>query len=143
MSRGTHVRFCESIEGKFLFATRLMFSLTRKEIMDLSQSVISSRIKHAPNVFAFTENGVAMLSSVLNSRRAVQVNIQIMRAFTRLRLYLSTHKQLAEKLKELAVHISGQDDKIQAIIEVINRLLRRPSIEVPKPRFRISGFKKS
>ena len=58
-----------------------MFSLTREEIMNLSQSVISSKIKHAPNVFVFTEQGVAMLSSVLNSERAIQVNIHIMRVF--------------------------------------------------------------
>lgn len=57
------------------FPTNFMFSLTREEIMNLSQIVISSRIKHAPNVFVFTEQGVAMLSSVLNSERAVQVNI--------------------------------------------------------------------
>ena len=49
------------------FPSDFMFSLTREEIMDLSQIVISSRIKHAPNVFVFTEQGVAMLSSVLNS----------------------------------------------------------------------------
>ena len=52
--------------------------------MNLSQIVISSRIKHAPNVSAFTEQGVAMLSSVLNSLRAVHVNIEIMKAFVRL-----------------------------------------------------------
>lgn len=53
--------------------------------MNLSQNVIRSKIKHAPNVFAFTEQGVAMLSSVLKSERAVQVNIAIMRTFVKLR----------------------------------------------------------
>lgn len=57
------------------FPDDFMFSLTRQEIMNLSQSVISSKIKHAPNVFAFTQEGVAMLSSVLRSKRAIQVNI--------------------------------------------------------------------
>ena len=52
-----------------------MLSLTREEIMDISRIVTSSRIKHAPNVFVFTEQGVAMLSGVLNSERAIQVNI--------------------------------------------------------------------
>jgi hypothetical protein len=62
-----------------------MFALTREEIMNLSQIVISSRIKHAPNVFVFAEQGVAMLSGVLNSERAIQVNIAIMRTFVKLR----------------------------------------------------------
>ena len=63
------------------FPDDFMFSLHRDEIMNLSQIVISSKIKHAPSVFAFTEQGVAMLSSVLKSERAVQVNIAIMRVF--------------------------------------------------------------
>lgn len=60
------------------FPDDFMFSLTREEIMNLSQIVISSGIKHAPNVFVFTEQGVAMLSGILNSKRAVQMNIAIM-----------------------------------------------------------------
>jgi len=56
------------------FPEDFMFTLTREEIMNLSQIVTSSKIKHAPNVFAFTEQGVAMLSSVLNSERAILVN---------------------------------------------------------------------
>lgn len=67
------------------FPEDFMFSLTRDEIMNLSQNVIRSKIKHAPNVFTFTEQGVAMLSSVLKSERAVQVNIAIMRTFVKLR----------------------------------------------------------
>lgn len=63
------------------FPEDFMFSLTRKEILNLSQSVIGSKIKHTTNVFAFTEQGTAMLSSILNSKRAVQVNIAIMRVF--------------------------------------------------------------
>ena len=79
------------------FPPDFMFSLTRQEIMNISQFVISSaagtnmsqiatssNVKHSKNVNAFTENGVAMLSSVLRSERAIEVNIQIMRAFTRL-----------------------------------------------------------
>ncbi len=69
-------------------------SLTREEIRNLSQIVISSGIKHAPNVFAFTEQGVAMLSSVLNSERAVQINIAIMRAFSNCGKYSQRIKSL-------------------------------------------------
>ncbi|MFA4919410.1 MAG: ORF6N domain-containing protein [Thermodesulfovibrionales bacterium] len=80
------------------FPEDFMFALTREEIMNSSQIVISSRIKHAPNVFVFAEQGVAMLSGVLNSERAIQVNIAIMRTFVKLREMLSSNKELAHKL---------------------------------------------
>ena len=71
--------------------------------MNLSQTVISSKMKHAPNIFAFTEQGVAMLSTVLKSERAVNVNIEIMRTFVRLRQMLASNTQLARKLKSIAI----------------------------------------
>jgi len=76
--------------------------------------------------YAFTEQGIAMLSSVLNSKRAIQVNIQIMRAFIKLREILSTHKELAQKLKELELKMDSHDEQIQTIFEVINQLLTPP-----------------
>lgn len=109
-----------------------MFVLTRKEILNLSQFVISSKLKHAPNVYAFTEQGVAMLSSVLRSKRAIQVNIAIMRAFVKLRRILSTHKELAHKLRELERRIEKHDAEIKDIFEAIRQLMRQP--EEPKRR---------
>lgn len=85
--------------------------------------------------FAFTEQGVAMLSSVLKSKRAVKVNIQIMRAFVMLREILSTHKELAHKLKELELKIESHDEQITAIFEAINQLIVQPE----KPKRKI-GF---
>ena len=76
-----------------------------------------------------------MLSSVLNSKRAIQINIQIMRAFVKLREILSTHKELAQKLKKLELKIDSHDQQIQAIFEVINQLLTTPE----KPKRKI-GF---
>jgi hypothetical protein len=76
-----------------------------------------------------------MLSSVLNSRKAIKMNIQIMRAFVKLREILSTHKYLAEKLKELELKIDSHDQQIQAIFDVINQLLSPPE----KPEKKI-GF---
>lgn len=67
------------------FPPDFMLTLVREEIRNISQIVICSDIKHAKNVFAFTEQGVAMLSSVLNSQQAIEVNITIMRAFVRMR----------------------------------------------------------
>ena len=103
-----------------------MFALTREEIRNISQIVISSKIKHAPNVLAFTEQGVAMLSGILKSDRAIEVNIVIMRVFVRLRELLATRKELAVKLKELEERIQDHDEKIMAIFEAIRQLVTPP-----------------
>ncbi len=117
-----------------------MFSLTRQEIRDLSQLVISSKIKHSPNVFAFTEQGVSMLSSVLKSKRAVKVNIQIMRAFVKLRQILSTNKELVHKLSQLERKTEKHDTEIQAIFKAIRQLMTPP--EKPKSRIGFRSIKK-
>ena len=85
------------------FPGDFMFELTKEENQSLrSQNVILKRGQHSKYLpFAFTEQGVAMLSSVLSSERAIRVNIEIMRAFVRLRDMLSTHKELARKLADL------------------------------------------
>jgi phage regulator Rha-like protein len=117
------------------FPEDFMFSLTREEIMNLSQIVISYKIKHAPKIQAFTEQGVAMLSSALKSKKAIQVNIAIMRAFVKLRQLLSANKELAAKLKELEQRIEKHDTEIHAIFEAIRQLMTPPD----KPKRRI-GF---
>ena len=75
---------------------------------------------------AFTEQGVAMLSSVLRSSRAIQVNIEIIRVFVRLRQILSTHKALARKLAELELRLQDHDGQIQVIFEAIRQLMTPP-----------------
>jgi hypothetical protein len=119
------------------FPEDFMFSLTRAEIMNLSQFVISSKLKHAPNVYAFTEQGLAMLSSVLRSKRAIQVNIAIMRAFVKLRKILSTHKELAHKLSQLERKIEKHDVEIKVIFDAIRELMTPPK----KPQKRIGFYK--
>jgi hypothetical protein len=114
------------------FPPDFMFTLTRDEIMRISQIVTSSEIKYAKRVRAFTERGVAMLSSVLNSPRAIEVNIAIMRAFVHLRKMMTSHKELAKKLKELEHHIKDHDEQIQAIFEAIQQLITLP--EDPKKK---------
>ena len=81
------------------FPSDFMFELTRDEIRRISQFVIS--LKFSNSVFAFTEQGVAMLSSVLNSQKAILVNIEIIRIFTKLREYILSHKDLQKKIEEL------------------------------------------
>lgn len=104
------------------FPADFLLPLTRKEIRDLSQIVISSDIKHAPNVFAFTEQGVAMLSGVLNSPRAVQVNIEIMRAFVQLRQLLSSNADLARRLDSLE---SKYNRKFKIVFDAIRELMAK------------------
>jgi phage regulator Rha-like protein len=86
--------------------------------------------------YVFTEQGVAMLSSVLTSKRAVQVNIAIVRAFVKLREILSTHKKLAHKMKELESKIEKQDEHIYTIFEAINNLMESPEKKKGKIGFK-------
>jgi hypothetical protein len=107
------------------FPEDFMFPLTREEITRISQFVISSSaslgtLKFSKRVMVFTEYGIAMLSSVLNSPRAIQVNIQIMRTFGRLRSMISSHKDLARKLAELEKKYDGQ---FQIVFEAIRQIL--------------------
>ncbi|MBN2058158.1 MAG: ORF6N domain-containing protein [Candidatus Saganbacteria bacterium] len=102
------------------FPDDFMFSLTRQEISSISQ-IATSSLKFSKNVNAFTENGVAMLSSVLKSKRAVQVNIQIMRTFAKLRQMLSSHKELREKL-EIMEH--KYDKQFRVVFEAIRSMIK-------------------
>lgn len=115
------------------FPNDFMFELTREEIRNISQFVICSpAIKHARNVYAFTEQGIAMLSGVLNSPSAVQVHIAIMRTFVQLRVILSTHADLARKLEEME---KKYDRQFRVVFDAIRQLMKPPD----KPRKRI-GF---
>lgn len=117
------------------FPSDFMFQLTNEEFADLrSQAVISSGHggrRHAP--YAFTEQGVAMLSSVLRSQRAVQVNIAIMRAFVRLREMLASHAELARKLDELE---RRYDDQFAQVFEAIRELMA-PAEDSPDDRVQV------
>jgi hypothetical protein len=112
-----------------------MFQLTREEYEALRSRFATlnlGRGKHRKYLpYAFSEQGVAMLSSVLNSRRAVEVNIEIMRAFVRLRQLISTHKELFQKLIELERKIGAHDEQIQVIFDTIRQLMTPP---VPNKR---------
>jgi hypothetical protein len=113
----------------YRFPEDFMFPLTREEIMRISQFVISSAqhgaktLKFSKSVMAFTEHGVAMLSSVLKSRRAIQVNIEIMRAFVRLRRILASHAELARKLDALE---KKYDAQFKVVFDAIRELMRPP-----------------
>ena len=116
------------------FPTDFMFRLTASEARNLrSQSVTSSWGGHRYLPHAFTEQGVAMLSSVLNSERAIQVNIAVMRAFVRLRQMLSTHKDLARRLDELE---KRYDSQFKMVFDAIRELMEPPAKLRPVIGFR-------
>lgn len=109
------------------FPADFVFALTREEIAGISQTVTSSRgLKFSKQVRAFTEEGVAMLSSVLRSERAVKVNIAIMRAFVRLREALETNRDLPRKFAELEKRVGKHDREIGAMIDAIRQLMTAP-----------------
>jgi len=116
------------------FPGDFMFQLVKEENLKC-QNVTSSYGGRRYLSYAFTEQGIAMLSSILNSERAVQVNIQIMRAFVRFRQTLALHKELADKFKELESRVDGHDT---AILQVVAEIKRIVAIE-EKPKRRI-GF---
>jgi len=121
------------------FPSDFMFQLSKGEFENLKSQIVISSWGGArrSRPYAFTEQGVAMLSSILNSKKAIKVNIQIMRAFVKLREILSTHKELAQKLKELELKIDSHDQQIQAIFDVINQLITSPDPPKRKMGFTI------
>lgn len=112
------------------FPQDFMFRLTAAEAAALnrSQSVTGSQKHRDPRYrpFAFTEQGVAMLSSVLRSQRAVQVNVEIMRAFVRLRRILAVNADLARRLDELDRRMGAHDEQFVYVIRTIRQLMQPP-----------------
>jgi hypothetical protein len=118
------------------FPKDFMFQLSRDEDESLRSQIVTSKIgrggrRYRP--YVFTEQGVAMLSSVLNSERAVQVNIAIMRAFVRLREMVGSNKELATKLEALEKKYDGQ---FRVVFQAIRKLMQPP----PSTTSRRIGF---
>ncbi len=105
------------------FPPDFAFELTREEIMGISQIVTSSNLRFSKRVTVFTEQGVAMLSSVLRSKRAVSVNIEIMRTFVKLRQTLASNTQLSRRLDNLE---SKYDHQFKIVFDAIRRLMSPP-----------------
>ncbi|MBI4712482.1 MAG: ORF6N domain-containing protein [Planctomycetes bacterium] len=114
------------------FPADFMFQLSKPEFANLKSQIVTSRwggLRRA-TPYAFTEQGVAMLSSILNSKRAIQVNIAIMRTFVKLRRIISSHKKLAGRLDTLE---KKYDSQFRAVFDAIRQLMETPA-EPPKPR---------
>jgi hypothetical protein len=117
------------------FPADFMFQLKAEEVENLRSQIVTSSWggrRYLP--FVFTEQGVAMLSSVLKSDRAIQVNIAIMRAFVKLREILETHRELAQRLEELELKYERHEGQIGEVFEAIRALL------ASRPNKRSIGF---
>jgi hypothetical protein len=121
------------------FPKDFMFELTKKEYENLRNQIGTSRwggTRYMP--MAFTEQGVAMLSSVLNSKTAIEVNIRIIRVFTKIRQYALTHKEILLQLAKLEKEVKGNSKDIENIFAVIKELIEKERKPVPRNRI---GFK--
>ncbi|MES1215132.1 MAG: ORF6N domain-containing protein, partial [Bacteroidota bacterium] len=125
------------------FPDDFMFQLNTEEFKNLIfQNGTSSWGGSRKNPFAFTEQGVAMLSGVLNSDISIEVNIRIIRIFTRLRGLLLTHKDILLKLEQLEKQVIQNSDNIQAIFSALKQLLNPPQVPRPSIGFKLSVKKK-
>lgn len=127
--------------NKERFPEDFMFQLKKEEIdqMNRSQFVTGSQKHRDPKSkpYAFTEQGVAMLASVLKSKRAVEVSIAIVRAFIQLREMLQNHKDILVEIEKIKKDVKKQDEKILAIMNAINRMLE-PELDKKKKKI---GFR--
>jgi hypothetical protein len=117
------------------FPEDFMFQLTSDEMESLRFQIGTSNEgrggrRYLP--YAFTEQGIAMLSGVLTSKRAVEVNVAIMRTFVRLRQLLATHEELARRLDQLEWRQSEQGSRVQYVFETIQQLIEAPEPTEPK-----------
>ncbi|MDI7260230.1 MAG: hypothetical protein QME90_09950 [Thermodesulfobacteriota bacterium] len=113
-----------------------MFKLTqpeKNEVITVCDHLKNLKYANAlPN--AFTEHGAIMAASVLNTERAVQISVFVVRAFVKLREILATHKELAHKLAELERKLQNHDESIHSLVVAIRQLMRPPETEPPKKR---------
>jgi hypothetical protein len=112
------------------FPDDFAYQLTAQEVTNMKSQIATSSLDHGGRrklPWAFTEHGVAMLSSVLRSPTAVRVNIEIMRTFVRLRRLMATPGELVEQLNRLAETIQLHDHQIKAIIQALSKMMERPA----------------
>jgi phage regulator Rha-like protein len=123
--------------NKERFPDDFMFQLTAKEFAVLKSQFVTSSQWGGRRIspYVFTEQGVAMLSSVLRSKRAVQVNIEIMRAFVRLREIIASHKDLARKLDELEKRYDAQ---FKVVFDALRKLMNSPRAQRRRIGFIVS-----
>jgi len=137
--------------NKNRFPVDFMFQLTSEEKNEVVANCDHLKsLKYSSYLpYVFTEHGTIMLASVLNSQRAVDASVYVVRAFVHLRQILSSNKELAQKLKELELKIEGHDEQIRDIIQAINQLILPPDkpkrqigFQIHEPAQKIRSMKK-
>jgi hypothetical protein len=126
--------------NKERFPADFMFQLTSEETKSLRSQIATSKRGHGGRryrPYAFTEHGAIMAASVLNSHRAIEVSVYVVRVFVKLREMLRTHKELARKLAELEKRIEGHDEEIMALFEASRQLMEPP--EKPSKKIGFHG----
>lgn len=120
------------------FPSDFMFTLTEEEKKEVVTNCDHLKsLKFSPHLpFVFTEHGAVMLASVLNSQRAIEVNIQIVRIFIKMREMLLSHKELLLKIEQIEKRVGSQDEKVQLLFDYLNEFIS----EQEKPRKKI-GYK--
>jgi len=122
------------------FPADFMFQLSKEELEEWRSQIATSNpaakmgLRRRP--YAFTEHGAIMAATVLNSPRAVEISLYIVRAFVHLRQFAQTHEELAAKLDQLETKVAGHDDTIRNLVEAIRQLMNPP-----RPSRRPIGFK--
>ncbi|MEJ1241726.1 ORF6N domain-containing protein [Chryseolinea sp. T2] len=124
------------------FPSDFMFEMTAKELKKWSKDNITSQndligLRHAP--FCFTEQGVTMLSCVLSSKRAVEMNIRIIRIFTRMREMMLTHKDILLKLEKMEKQVLQHDEDVKVIFDYMKELLDPEAGPMRKIGFKRKG----
>ncbi len=126
------------------FPADFMFQLTSEEVQAMRSQIATAsqrNIRYRPN--AFTEHGALMAASVLNTPRAIDASLYVIRAFVKLREWLSTHKELAQKLAELERKVVSHDGAIQSLVVVIRQLMQpAPAVARPQIGFHVKPEKK-
>ena len=131
------------------FPEDFMFQLKIQEVRDLKSQFATSSLQRIENTthfaavhggirklpYVFTEHGVAMLSSILNSPRAIAVNVEIIRAFVKLRRIISEHKELEQQLSEIQRRVGGHDQQFKVVFEAIRQLMLPPEVKKRKIGF--------
>ncbi|MES2872382.1 MAG: ORF6N domain-containing protein [Bacteroidota bacterium] len=122
------------------FPKDFMFEMSREELQDWRSQFVTSKgvrqgLRYVP--FCFTEQGVTMLSCILNSDRAIHVNIQILRIYTRIREMLLTHKDMLLRVEQMEKHLMNHDQKIELLFTYLSKFIEKEE----KPRTEI-GFKR-
>ena len=125
------------------FPTDFMFRLTDEEAAALRSQIATSKVhrggrRYLP--YAFTEHGAIMLASVLNTTRAIEIGVYVVRAFVRLRALMATNREVTARLEELERRVAGHDDAIRSLVQAIRQLMAAPSAPPVRQRPRI-GFR--